>query len=164
MKEKSLYTYEGTINIEDCKEMVKYFPNLYWSLNIYELIIRLILILLIYILSKNFIVTLIFIIIYHILLFFLYRYLPKYFGNIIFKDFEKKGKLSKKINIDFYDKYFIMKTSHKTYNVKYEEISKIKVTDNNIYLKYGKKIIFIKKDICDSKLIEFLSKKYYTTI
>ena len=158
-KNDSLYKYEGNIDIEDCKKMVQYFPNLYWSFNVYELIVRLVSILLVYILSKSITSALIFIIIYHIFLILIYMFLPKYFGDKIFKNFQKRGKVSKKINIDFYDKYFIMKTEFKTYNIKYDKINKLKETDDNIYLKYGKKIIFIKKEICSKELIEFIKDK-----
>ena len=124
MKKEILFKYEGNIDIDDCREMVTYFPNLYWSFNIYELIIRCVSIFLVYVLSKSISITLVYMIIYHTILILLYKFLPKFLGNKIFKNFEKKGKVSKKIYIDFYDNYFIMKTECKEYNIKYTEIIK----------------------------------------
>lgn len=143
--------------------MAKYFPNnMYWKLVFQGVFINLIISALVLLLSKNFIIAVLFFIIYQIYLTFYYKIRLEHFAEKVFNARLKKGLIDTKFEIVFYNNYLIRKSDKFSLNINYNEITKSIETDTHFYLEYPKLnfIIIIQKNRCDLGLVNFIKEKF----
>ncbi len=160
---KCLYTCESIVDIYEYKKMAKYFPNrIYLPFVIKGTYLNIATTALITIISKSWIISLVFFLVYEIFLLINYKVRLEFFSE---KEFIKrnKGKENSAVfETEFYDDYFIRKTKKSSLTISYSEISKYIENDTNFYLEYPdrKVIIIIQKNKCDNELINFIRSKF----
>lgn len=161
--EKYLYSCESILDGYEYKKMAKYFPKrMYWVFVIRGLILNLIFSAIVAITSKSLIDTLVFLVIYQILVMILYKVRLEHYSEQVFNARKKQGVVDTKFETEFYDDYFIRKGKSITLTIKYSEISRCVETDTNFYLEYPKQnaVIIIQKNRCDLELISFIRQSF----
>ena len=81
-----------------------------------------------------------------------------------YNSFVKKGFPSETcFETEFYNDYFVRKTTTASVILKYSDMVKSVETKNHFYFDYPQRntVIIIQKDKCNSELIDFIRKKCY---
>jgi hypothetical protein len=167
-KEKSLFNCTFMFNCQEYIMMTKYFKRFYWILVFRSTIINIIFNFLIYITFNNQLVAVILFILIEVYLLISYNVRSSYFAEKNYKklnnDYLNDGHY---INIDFYEKYFIIQgETNNIYNINYKDIDKCIETDTRFYLenKDLDLIVIIQKDECSLKLINFIRSRFSNII
>lgn len=160
-KENCLYTYESNIDSNTYKQMVKYFPHIYWTYVYSGTIVNIILFFLLIMIFKGILIPVSFLIIYQIYIMIIYNVRLEHYAEQYFKISQKKGKIDLENHLEFYEDYFTYKKKELTNKINYSDIDRCVETNEYLYLKPKKEksVIIIQKNKSDSKLIDFLSKK-----
>ncbi len=162
--EKNLYICESQINSFEYKEIVKYFPQVYWLYYwlyvISGLIVNLVLSLIIALVFKRALVGIIFFAIYQVYLMIKFKVRLEYYIEKSFNAKQKKKDTN--LYLEFYKEYFTVKARDNTSKINYYDIEKAIETDTNFYLKSSHKkiIIPIKKSDCEIELIDFIRNTF----
>lgn len=155
---KELFQTKTNITYEEYRKLAKNFPFVFYK----RIIIFSILMILFSLTSLTESDTTIFVILFMDIVFigfatFIFKIIDRV--SLYFK-YNKllKNKLSDlDYTVTFYDSYLEMKSEHCTLKIKYENISKIKETDDNIYLAINKNIVIVLiKANCSQELIEYI--------
>ncbi len=157
--QKYLYACKSVVNHSEYQTMAKYFPNrIYWVFVTRGMFLNIIFSALLTILTKTWIISLTFFILYQIYLMIIYYVRLEHFAGKAFDSRNKKGLENIDLGLEFYDTYFIRKSEKETLTINYSEISKFVETDTNFYLEYPLKniIIIIQKNNCSLELKNFL--------
>lgn len=156
-KEKPLYCCESVVNAEEYGKMAKYFPGVYWFLVTVGAILNLIITAVIAIISRNLVISLVFLVVYQIYIMILYKVKIEYYAK---KSFSKKNGETE-IHTEFYDDYFIREGEIESLKINYKDLDRCVETDTNFYLEFRKrnKIIFIQKNRCSLELVQFIREK-----
>lgn len=166
-KEKSdskyLYTCESEINAYEYKKMAKYFPKrMYWVFVIRGAFLNILLTAVITIISKNWLISVIFFIIYQIYLLIYYKVRLEAVSEKLFNTRMKNDEIDTNSKNEFYESYFIRKGERLSLKINYSEISRCVENDTNFYLEYPRlnMVIILQKNRCVSNLINFIRNKY----
>lgn len=163
IESKCIYTCESKIDSYEYKKMAKYFPKrMYWVFVIRGLFLNIIFTALIAIISKNWLTTLVFFIVYQIYLLIYYKVRLEPLSEKVFNNRKKHGKIETNLETEFYEDYFIRKGKKSSLTIDYSEISRCVENDTNFYLEYPLRnvIIILQKNRCDLELISFLRDKF----
>ncbi len=160
---KCLYTCKSIVDKYEYKKMAKYFPKRMYLPFVHKgTFLNIIFTALAAILSKSWIISLVFFLVYEIFLLIYYKVRLEFFSE---KEFIKRNKGKEDetdFETEFYEDYFIRKTNKSSLTINYSEISKCVENDTNFYLEYPEKnfIIIIQKNRCDNELINFIRSKF----
>lgn len=157
-KDKCLYKTATKINDEEFTKMNKVFPNLYLNLVINGTIINLVISTILFLIFRNFVLVILFFIVYQIAITLLYRLKLEDYSKKIFLRLKRKNKIADNFSLEFYDNYLISITN-RNIRINYDEIEKCIETNTNIYLKNKKNVLIIHKDTSNMKLIQFIKNK-----
>jgi len=162
-KDKCLYTCEGITDAYEYKKMAKYFPKrMYWVLVIRGVFLNIVFTALIAIISKSWLVSLIFFIVYEIYLLIYYKVRLEPLAEKIFNSREKRGEIDTNFKTEFYEDYFIRKGEKISLKINYSEISRCVENDTNFYLEYPLRntVVILQKNRCSLELISFIRNKF----
>ena len=162
LKEELLYACESFVDAHEYKKMARYFPRIYWEYVLGGSVLNMIASIIIGIIARSFVSGLIFFAFCELLVLIVYKVRLENMAEQTFKNRQKKGIVDTNFHTEFYKNYFIRQGETITYKINYSEITRYVETDENIYLKYGKKnlIIIIQKEQCTPELICFIGEKF----
>ena len=160
---KCLYTCESIVDAYEYKKMAKYFPKrMYLPFVIKGTYLNILSTALITILSKSWIISLVFFLVYEIFLLIYHKVGLESYSERAFNNRKKREEIDINFETEFYEDYFIRKTEKSSLTINYSEISKCVENDTNFYLEYPSRnvIIIIQKNKCDLGLISFIREKF----
>lgn len=160
---KCLYTCQSIVDAYEYKKMAKYFPEVMYLYFVrMATFSNIIFTALTAILSRSWIIALVFFLICEIFLLIYYKVRIEFVSEKVFIKSNKGKEEYNNFENEFYEDYFIRKTKKSSLKINYSEISKCIENDTNFYLKYPdrKVIIIIQKNRCDNELINFIRAKF----
>ncbi len=160
---KCLYTCQSIVDAYEYKKMAKYFPEVMYLYFVrMATFSNIIFTALTAILSRSWIIALVFFLVYEIFLLIYYKVRIEFVSERVFIKSNKGKEEDNNFENEFYEDHFIRKTKKSSLKINYSEISKCIENDTNFYLKYPdrKVIIIIQKNRCDNELINFIRAKF----
>lgn len=161
-EEKIVHKYEGYINVEEYKKMVKYFPKrTYLSLIRMVLACNTIIFFILLSGSKNFWSSISIFLFLQILGMVYCKIRLEHIAGKTFLKRNGSDMNNKELNVEFYNDYLIGIWPDFSLKIYYKEIERIVETETNVYLENGKNnfVIILLKEKLDKGLIEFLKEK-----
>lgn len=158
---KNIYSCKSHIDAEEYAKLAKYFPQIYWLYASCGTFLVLLLMAFIRLVFNNLIITIIFGVVFEILILIIVRLGLEKLIRLHLKHFRPKRKYKDEYTIEFSDDGFKKIDDIYTYNFKYDDIRKCIETGTNFYFEIikPKVILIIQKNECDLELIEFIRKK-----
>lgn len=161
-KNKPLFQCKSINNVEEVKKVSHYVPQFYWFYSAVAAFFNLFLCLLMASFSdtNGFILF----VVVQVIVMIIYKINLESLAASYFNSMKKKGKIVFESQLEFFDDYLVQKSRNKntftTCQVPYLDASRCIETSTNFYLDFGDLFVKIQKSQCDSKLIDFLHKKF----
>ena len=162
-KEKVLYLCESILDSYDYKKVSRYFSEkFYWKYIAVGTVINFILTAIVAAATMTIMDILILAIIVEAFVLIFCKIKLEFIVEKVFNIKIKKGSVETDFDMEFYDKYFTIKTEKTSDKINYSEIDRCIEAEDEFYLEYKKtdSIFIIQKTKCDLELVSFIRDNF----
>lgn len=162
-KEKILYSCKSVLDVYEYKKIARYFPEkLYWKYIGVGTIINIILTMIVAAAAMTIVDILIFLIVVQVFAMIFCKIKLEFITEKVYSIKIKRGSVETDFDIDFYDKYFTIKTNTIFEKINYSNIDRCIEAEDEYYLEYKKtdSIFIIQKTKCNLELISFIRDSF----